>query len=373
MFRRAARVLLLLLCVLGPRRTVLAREVEALAPEADVDRATADGEIGARELEAGALERLPGLLEEREWAAADRADGFARAPLAAAHGVSLGLSAGLASSPGERQRVFGLVELRIGLDAWVGAHAAEADALDEPLGVALGVEPSGGAAGGFLPAGASRPAASLSPSAPSIAAEATLPAPRASAAARSRPPASEAGSGLALVKLARALVAEALRVRGDAAELRRLDGMASRSRAAASLPEVRLGAGTAQDESQRYSPTLADPARFTRDGGRDLWLEARLTWRLDSALFARDEVAIMRLRAQRQEESQRLAREVEDALIEWRRASLALASPLIPPEERDVASVRQFGAVARLDVLTDGWFSRYLERWAPDGGMTPWP
>jgi hypothetical protein len=185
--------------------------------------------------------------------------------------------------------------------------------------------------------------------------------------------AADARSGLAAARLARALVAEALRVQGSAAELRRLDGMASRSRAAASLPEVRLGAGTASDESLRMNPTLSDPARFTRDGGRDMWLEARLTWRLDSAIFARDEIAIMRLRAQRQEESSRLAREVLEALVEWRKAALVQASPLVLPEEREAASVRQFGAVARLDVLTDGWFSRYLERWGPSAGLGRWP
>jgi hypothetical protein len=180
-------------------------------------------------------------------------------------------------------------------------------------------------------------------------------------------------SGVGAARLARALVAEALRVSGSAAELRRLDAMVSRSRAAASLPEVRLGAGTASDESQRLSPTVNDPARFTRDGGRDVWLEARLTWRLDSAIFARDEIAIMRLRAQRQEESGRLAREVLEALVEWRKADLVQRSPFALPEERDAASIRQFGAVARLDVLTEGWFSRYLERWAPSAGAAAWP
>jgi hypothetical protein len=161
-------------------------------------------------------------------------------------------------------------------------------------------------------------------------------------------------------KLARAVVAEALRVQGSARELSRLDGMAARSRAAASLPEVRLGAGTSRDESLRQNPTVADPARYTRDGGRDLWLEARLTWRLDGAIFASDEIAIMRLRAQQREDATRLSRDVLEALIDWQRARLVLASELAPPEERELGALRQFGAVARLDVLTDGWFSRYL-------------
>jgi hypothetical protein len=162
--------------------------------------------------------------------------------------------------------------------------------------------------------------------------------------------------------LARAVVVVASRVQGGQAELRRLDGMAARSRAAASLPEVRLGAGTSRDESLRLAPTAADPARFTRDGGRDLWLEARLTWRLDSAIFARDEIAIMRLRAQQREELARLANDVLESLVAYERARLRLASELSTSAERDQARVVQFGALARLDVLTDGWFSRRLER-----------
>ena len=193
------------------------------------------------------------------------------------------------------------------------------------------------------------------------------------APAGERQPARRAGLDPAAARLARAVVAEALRVGGGSAELRRLDQMASRSRAAASLPEVRLGAGTARDESQRLSPTVSDPARFTHDGGRDLWLEARLTWRLDSAIFARDEVAIMRLRAQQREESERLVRVVLEALVEWHRSRLVLTSAFALPEERDAAGVRQFGAVARLDVLTDGWFSRYLERWGGSPGAVPGP
>jgi hypothetical protein len=104
-----------------------------------------------------------------------------------------------------------------------------------------------------------------------------------------------------------------------------------------------------------------------------LWLEARLTWRLDSAIFARDEVAIMRLRAQRREDDARLASEVLDALVEWRKSCLVLDGALALPEERDAASIRQFGAVARLDVLTDGWFSRTLERWGSGAGAGRWP
>lgn len=342
--------------------------------------------------------------------ARDLADrwGYAEPP-GSRRGLWLGVSGGLSSSPGERQRIFGLVELGIGLDVWVGDRAPEQFASsDDPGGDESGATRAADASPGRsrapVVASSSAPPSTASaafspPSPPSSSASSALPdsgragrhAPLQSALTASgsaaparlsvgalgvaRVPSGDARSTDpgALAALARAAVAAAARIGGVGAELRRLDGMASRSRAAASLPEVRLGAGTSRDESLRLQPTLTDPGRFTRDGGRDLWLEARLTWRLDSAIFARDEIAIMRLRAQQREEGARLAADVLESLVDWQRARLLLASEKAPPEERDAAMIRQFGAVARLDLLTDGWFSRQLERGRRPAESPAWP
>jgi hypothetical protein len=321
--------------------------------------------------------------------------------LGSRRGLWLGVSGGFSSSPGERERIFGLVELGIGLDVWVGdralalAPSSDPPGGDEPGSDEPGSDEPGAARAAVFPArspAASSPAA-FAPSFPmppdsrglgqrapfrqALAADApTAPASASTEApARIRFPSGDARSSDpgVLAALARAALAEARRIGGEGSELRRLDGMAARSRAAASLPEVRLGAGTSRDESLRLQPTATDPGRFTRDGGRDLWLEARLTWRLDSAIFASQEVAIMRLRAQRREEAARLAAEVLEALVDWQRARLSLASERALPEERDAALIRQFGAVARLDLLTDGWFSRQLERAPRPADRAPWP
>jgi hypothetical protein len=320
-------------------------------------------------------------------------------PPSRGRGPWLGVGGGLQSSPGERQRFFALVELGLPLDALAGAPATTAEANDAddgadgfapvvahgstapeppsrerfgafptPFGEAPGHSsvisgsPGATSAGSTAPSPgvAPRPASTGLPARDALEDMAWPPLLPGCNTARSCDPA-------ALMPLARALVAVALRVRGGQAELRRLDGMAARSRAAASLPEVRLGAGTSRDESLRLTPTAADPARFTRDGGRDLWLEARLTWRLDSAIFARDEIAIMRLRAQQRDELARLVSEVLEALVSFERSRLRLASDLSTSDERDQARVVQFGALARLDVLTDGWFSRRLERAGSSG------
>lgn len=256
--------------------------------------------------------------------------------LTASRGLWLGVSGGVSGSSSQSRRAFGLVELGIGFDALVGGGNALAAPSDDPE---LELEPQ-------------KQAAEVATD--SVRAPTRQPTRGCSEVGSCVPPAT--------AQLARATVAAALRVQGGAGELSRLDRMASRTRSAASLPEVRLGAGTSRDESLRLTPTVNDPARFTRDGGRDLWVEARLIWRLDGAIFSKDEIAIARLQAQQREETARLTRDVLDALIAWQRARVALASELSSDEERDAAIIAQYGALARLDVLTDGWFSRALER-----------
>jgi hypothetical protein len=276
-------------------------------------------------------------------------------PAGGRRGLWFGVSAGVSRAAGEHERIFGLLELGLGLEEWAGAEGVAAIAAtndgDAELAAdaALGL-PDPSAAQRRLPL-----RRSLAPDPAPVPAAPSAPEGDGCSNPRSCDP-------TVIATLARAVVAEALRVQGGGVELRRLDGMAARSRASAGLPEVRLGAGTSRDESLRLTPTLADPARFTRDGGRDLWLEARLTWRLDGAIFARDEIAIMRLRAQQREEAARLTRGVLEALVAFERARLRLASTSAPPEEREAAVLVHFGAVAELDVLTDGWFSRQLAR-----------
>jgi hypothetical protein len=254
-----------------------------------------------------------------------------------ASSLSIGVRAGVQSTPNERERIFGVIELGIPLDRWAlpAALAAPSDADTSERG----------------------------PSAPTLlATDLEQRRFRPSLAERAEP-----GAGFRLTPaFARAAVAEALRQLGTQTALAELDSMATRSRASASLPEVRLGAGTSQDESLRLTPTVNDPARFTQDGGRDLWLEARLTWHLDRAIFNGDEIAIARLEAQQREDRARLTREVLDALLDWQRARLALADGSLLPEERLAAEMAELGATLRLDVATGGWFSRQVARKGAD-------
>jgi hypothetical protein len=158
--------------------------------------------------------------------------------------------------------------------------------------------------------------------------------------------------------LARGAVDAALRVQGSALRLERIASMAARARTRAVLPELGLRAGTSSDSSLRLTPIASDPARFSQSGGRDLFFEARLTWKLDRALFSDDEVAIERLSWGTEQARERLVQRVLELLFEWQEARLALAEPLLEDERYRKAWLASLRSAAELDVLTEGWFSR---------------
>jgi hypothetical protein len=158
--------------------------------------------------------------------------------------------------------------------------------------------------------------------------------------------------------LARAAVDAALRVAGSALRLERIASMAARARTRAVLPELGLRAGTSSDASLRLTPIASDPARYTQSGGRDLFFEARLTWKLDRALFSDEEVAIERLSWSSEQARERLVQRVLELLFEWQEARLELAEPLLDEQRYRKAWLGSLRAAAELDVLTEGWFSR---------------
>ncbi|MEO8177598.1 MAG: hypothetical protein ABI895_02085 [Deltaproteobacteria bacterium] len=245
----------------------------------------------------------------------------------------LRLRAGVARSSEPRERLFGVLELGVALDVLaagrasaLGAAAGESDSSSVPQDEAARTEGRG-----QLPS----PAPTRGPAPPRLALTSAL---------------------------ARATLAAASRVWDAAAAPRALDSMLSRTHSSATLPEVRLAAGTSRDQSLRLTPTLTDPAKFTQDGGQDLWFEARLTWHLEHVLFSHDEIAIERLKAQALESRRLLVRQVLEALLGWQRARQAQGSETLAEEERRAAELRELDAVLRLDAWTDGWFSRHLER-----------
>lgn len=165
--------------------------------------------------------------------------------------------------------------------------------------------------------------------------------------------------------VARAAVGAALRRARLADPEARVDALASRARGAALLPELRLRVSRLVDESESLSPTEYDPGRVTAAGGVSLWLEARATWRLDRIVFADEEVALERLRRERAEAQGKLADRVLDLLFAWQRARAREADPGGTPEQRLAGTLEAIEAEASLDILTDGWFTRWRESQPP--------
>ena len=160
-------------------------------------------------------------------------------------------------------------------------------------------------------------------------------------------------------RAARAAVDAALRRAHLVDPEARLDAMASRARASAALPELRLRALRLVDQGEALAPTVYDPMRTTMKAGASFWMEARGTWRLDRLLFADEEVALERMRQDRADARTRLTSRVLKLLFDWQRALAGADNPAASPEEKLSARLRTIEAEAEIDLLTDGWFSRW--------------
>lgn len=234
--------------------------------------------------------------------------------------MAVGLRAGVSQRPYEKRRIYGLVEVDLGR---LGESTFRLAATAEPA-----VEPQ----------------------------------PSATAASSPRATRAPAGFTTLSPRLAQAALRAASRSSQSQALDRRIASMATRSRWAASLPDVKLRAGTSLDESLRLTPTLTDPARFTQTGETDLWLEANLTWRLGRAAFHEAEIRIENMREGARKARRQRRQQVLELLVEWQRQRDRRRSRWLTDEDREGAALAALAAQLRLDALTDGWFSRYLDQ-----------
>ncbi len=162
-------------------------------------------------------------------------------------------------------------------------------------------------------------------------------------------------------RLARACVGAAWRAAGLGADDARLDGLVSRARWSAVLPEARLRAVRFED-ARLSLDTSTDTSKLRDSTGANVGLEARLTWHFDRLIYADDEPAFERIRLEHRDARARIAAKVLEALFHWQRAALDLRT--LPPTQqgtRDEADVRLrlMEAEAALDVLTNGWFAAH--------------
>jgi hypothetical protein len=156
-------------------------------------------------------------------------------------------------------------------------------------------------------------------------------------------------------------VTSAWKTSGIGVDDARIDSMVARARASAALPETRLRVMKVINDSSQLGVIPTDTATYDV-AGANLYLEARLTWRLDRLLYADDEPGLERTRLERQDARERIAGRVVDTLFQWQRALLSLRGALAGTKEQSDASIRMAEAEAALGVLTGGWFGGWVAR-----------
>jgi len=195
---------------------------------------------------------------------------------------------------------------------------------------------------------------------PAASAIAPAPEPAPSTASATEPVAPRAAPQLLISpSVARAVVSAAIEHARLEEHVARVDRVASRARASALLPELRLRVTRLLDEARALAPTEYDPDRVTASGGSSLWLEARATFRLDRLVFADEEVALERLREERAAARHKLEARVLEALFTWQRACVERDDEAREPEARTRATLMVLEAESTLDVLTGGFWSRW--------------
>jgi len=162
--------------------------------------------------------------------------------------------------------------------------------------------------------------------------------------------------------LARGCVKAAIEATGIARELDRLDDASTRARVSGLVPELRLRVARVVDEDQSLSPTEYDPERITASGGSSVWIEGRATFRLERLVFADDEVALEKMRGERQKLEREIADDVLKSFAVWQRASGSLATPDPDDETRAKLDIERVVEETRLDVLTNGWFAANVDK-----------
>jgi hypothetical protein len=176
--------------------------------------------------------------------------------------------------------------------------------------------------------------------------------------ASSTPRTSSDAAGLVPPAFAAACVEAALRASGLGADDARIDAIAARARASASLPETRLRVMRLwSDASHDTTLGTVDATDYYAAVQANLIMEARLTWRLDRLLYAGDEPALERTRLERIEARSRLADRALQALFAWARARFDAREAVSASREAGEAELRVAETEATLEVLTGGWFS----------------
>ena len=138
-----------------------------------------------------------------------------------------------------------------------------------------------------------------------------------------------------------------------------IETMATRARASALLPEVRVMAKGASAGPRDYISDTGTVA--TSYYGPSYSVEASLTFHLERLAYSGQEARLERLRLERFEARSRITQRVIDEIARWSKATSEERDSPEGTEQRAEATARRVAAQMALDVWTAGWFSEYLE------------
>jgi hypothetical protein len=151
----------------------------------------------------------------------------------------------------------------------------------------------------------------------------------------------------------------AIRTAGLAQNDDAIDGIATRARLSALLPEVSLRATQTQAGMKDYASDTGTVA--LSEFGPGFSLQGALVFHLDRLAYSGQETRIERLRMERMEARARITQRVIDEMARWSRAvDEERSNPEGTPAHND-ATIRRTNAQMALDVWTAGWFSSFLD------------
>lgn len=144
-----------------------------------------------------------------------------------------------------------------------------------------------------------------------------------------------------------------------------LDDLGDRARLSAWLPELQVKGGRNTDQTLRLTPTEAEPDRYQVVGGDGVRFEGQVRWTFSQLVFARDELAVARLRAALDVEKRKRQQQAVEALAKWFAVWMALGSAAAEDPALLEAWIAESTLRAELDWLSQGWFSAHAPK-APE-------
>jgi hypothetical protein len=138
-----------------------------------------------------------------------------------------------------------------------------------------------------------------------------------------------------------------------------IERMATRARASALLPEVRVMAKGISAGPRDYISDTGTVA--TSYFGPSYSIEGSLTFHFERLAYSGQEARLERLRLERIEARARITQRVIDEIARWSKATAEERDSPDGTDQKADATARRVAAQMALDVWTAGWFSEYLE------------